>query len=99
MESEHYVIADLLTLVPGSSSPAQTSETDVVGRELVISLLSKQPSLAKEDFNPAPMHLKRLIGAAVSRDFLLPKRIPALPPKHPRREGGYLNGEERSVRG
>ena len=38
VEGEHYVIANLLSLVLGSSSPAQTSETEVVGRELVISL-------------------------------------------------------------
>ena len=31
-EGEHYVIADLLNLAPGSSFPAQTFETKVVGR-------------------------------------------------------------------
>ena len=31
VEGEHYVIADFLTLVPGSSSLAQTSEIEVVG--------------------------------------------------------------------
>ena len=38
VEGEHYVIANLLTLVPGISSPTQTSKTEVVGRELVISV-------------------------------------------------------------
>ena len=33
VEGEHYVITDLLTLIPGSSSPVQASETEVVGRE------------------------------------------------------------------
>ena len=69
MEGEHYVIVDLLTLVPGSSSPTQTSETEVVGQELAISLRPKQPSLAIEDPGVSPRaskevdrgsHLKRL---------------------------------------
>ena len=38
VEGEHYVIADLLALILGSSSPAQTSQTEVVGRELAINL-------------------------------------------------------------
>ena len=37
MEGEHYVIVDLLNLAPGSPSPTKNSETEVVGRELVIS--------------------------------------------------------------
>ena len=36
VEGEHYVIADLLNLAPGSLSPAKTFETKAVGRELVI---------------------------------------------------------------
>ena len=38
VEGKHYVIADLLTLVPDSSSASQTSKTKVVGREMMISL-------------------------------------------------------------
>ena len=53
VEGEHHVIADLLTLVPGSSSPAQTSETEVVGQELEISFRSEQPSLDREDLGIA----------------------------------------------
>ena len=60
MEGEHYVIADLLNLVPSSLSLAQTSETEVVGRELVISLLPEKPSLAKEDPGPAPQASKEV---------------------------------------
>ena len=37
-EGEHYIIVDLLNLAPGSSSPTQTIETEVVSWELVISL-------------------------------------------------------------
>ena len=54
VEGEHYVIVDLLTVVSGSSSPAQTFETKVVGRELTISLWSEQPSLAREDLRVSP---------------------------------------------
>ena len=53
-EGEHYVISDLLNFALGSSSPAQTSETEVVGQELVVSLRPEQPSLAREDFGPTP---------------------------------------------
>ena len=94
-EGKHYVIADLLNLAPGSSSPTQTSETEVVSRELVINLRPKQPSLAREDSGPAPKHLRRLTGVAIPRVFLLRKRIPVLPPKCRNREGGCLNDEER----
>ena len=59
-EGEHYVIANLMNLAPGSSSLAQTSETEVVGRELVISLRPKKPSLAREDSGPDPQAFKRV---------------------------------------
>ena len=94
MEGEHYVIANLLTLVSGSSSLAQTSETEVVGQELVISLRSEQPSLAREDFDPAPQASKEVDrGSRLKRLPFKKKGIPALPPKHRRRECGCLNGE------
>ena len=54
MEGEHYVIADLLNLALGSSSPAKTSETKTTGRELVISTQPRQPSLAREDSKLVP---------------------------------------------
>ena len=50
VEGEHYV----------SSSPAQTSETEVVGRELAISLWFEQPSLAREDPDIAPLASKEV---------------------------------------
>ena len=37
VEGEHYVIADLLNLAPGSSSLTKNLEIEAVGRELVIS--------------------------------------------------------------
>ena len=53
-KGEHYVIVDLLNLSPSSSSPAQTSETEAIGRELVISLWPEQPSFVRKDSDPAP---------------------------------------------
>ena len=38
VKGEHYVITDLLTLIPNSSSPTQAFETEVVGQELSINL-------------------------------------------------------------
>ena len=70
VEGKHYVITDLLNLAPGSSSPIKTSETKTVSRELVISTQPRQPFLAKEDSDPAPKHLKRLIRVSVSSVFL-----------------------------
>ena len=94
-EGEHYVISNLLNLAPGSSSSPQTSKTEVVSWELVISLRPEQPSLVREDSDPTPQASKKVDGVAVSRVFLLRKRILVLPPKSRRREGGCLNGEER----
>ena len=59
-EGEHFSIADLLNLALGSSSPAQTSETKVVGQELVIGLRLEQPSLAREDSGLAPQASKEV---------------------------------------
>ena len=59
MAGEHYVIVDLLNLAPGSSSPANTSEIEMVGRELVISIQPEQPYLAMEDSDPAPQASKK----------------------------------------
>ena len=59
-KGEHYVIADLLNLALGSSSPTQTYETEVVGRELVINIRPEQPFLAREDSGPAPHASKRV---------------------------------------
>ena len=54
VEGEHFVTADLLNLIPGSSSPTKEAESGAVGRELVISTQPMQPSSASEDFDPIP---------------------------------------------
>ena len=59
VEEEHYIIANLLNLVPGSSTPTKNSETKAVGRELVISTQFGQPSLAREDFGLVPQASKK----------------------------------------
>ena len=59
MEREHYIIANLLNLAPSSLSLAKTSETETVGRELVISIRSEQPSLAREDSGLVPQASKK----------------------------------------
>ena len=51
-EGEHYVITDLLKLASGSSSLAQTFETEKVAQEPVISLRPEQTSLARKDSGP-----------------------------------------------
>ena len=60
VEDENYVIADLLTLISGSSSPVQTFETEVVGLELAISLQPEEPSLVREDPGVAPQSSKEV---------------------------------------
>ena len=97
-EGEHYIIVDLLNLALGSSSPVQTFETEVVGRELVISLRPEQPSLAKEDFGPAPQASKEVDRGSRLERLPFTKKDSRPAPKHPRREGGCLNGEERLAR-
>ena len=54
VKGEHYVIADLLNLAPGSSTPAKNSEIEAVSLELVISTQPKQPSLVRGDFGLIP---------------------------------------------
>ena len=54
VEGEHFVTADLLNLLPGSSSSSREPETEAVGWELVICALPEKPSSASEDFSLAP---------------------------------------------
>ena len=87
MEGEHYVIADLLNLALGSSSPAKNFETEAVDREPVISTQSGQPSLGRRIPALSPKHLRKTIGVAVSSVFLLQKKgfssYPPTPPPPP----------------
>ena len=91
VESEH-VIADLLNLAPGSLSPAKNLEIEAVGRDLVISTHPGQPSLVREDSGPIPQISRKDNRDSRLERFPHTKRVPVLPPKHLRREGGCLNG-------
>ena len=51
---EHFVVADLLSLIPDGSSQAREAKSEVAGRELVISTQPTQPFFASEDFGSAP---------------------------------------------
>ena len=59
VEGEHYVIADLLNLTPGSWFPAKNLEIEAFGLELVISTQPGQHSLAREDSGLAPQASKK----------------------------------------
>ena len=54
LEGEHFVTVDLLSLIPGSSSPAREAKSEATGQELVISTQPAQPSSASEDSDPTP---------------------------------------------
>ena len=54
VEGEHFVAADLLSLIPGGSSLAREAGGEVTGRELVLSTQSAQPSSTSKDSGPAP---------------------------------------------
>ena len=73
MEGEHFVTADLLNLIPGSSSPTRETESEAAGWELVINTQPVQPSSASEDSGPAPQE---------SRQGERGSRLERLPPEH-----------------
>ena len=66
---EHFVAADLLSLIPDGSSPAREAESEAMGLEFLSSTQPAQPSSAKEDYGSTPQtsrqvetggHLERL---------------------------------------
>ena len=54
VEGEHFTTADLLNLIPGSSSPTGEAESEATGRELVLSTQLVHPFFTSEDSDPAP---------------------------------------------
>ena len=64
VEGEHFVTTDLLSLIPGSSSPAMEAESEAASWELVISTQSVQPSSAGEDSGPAPQASRQVEGGS-----------------------------------
>ena len=85
VEGEHYVIADLLNLAPGSSSPAKNLEIEAVGLELVISTQPEQLSLAREDSGPVPQVSKKDNMNSHLEHLPFSKKVsrPATPPPPP----------------
>ena len=66
VEGEHFVAADLLSLISGGSSPAKEAESEVMGRELVINTQSTQPSSTRKDSDLTPQALKQVEGGGRS---------------------------------
>ena len=62
VEGEHFVAADLLSLILSGSSPAREAESEATGRELVINTQSAQPSSTSEDSGPAPQAPEQVEG-------------------------------------
>ena len=54
VESEHFIAADLLSLIPNRGSPTRKAESEAAGRELVIRTQPVQASSASEDSGPTP---------------------------------------------
>ena len=73
-KGEHYVISDLLNLDPVRTSPTQTSETEVLGLELVINLRPEQPSLAREYSGPTPQASKKVDRGSCLEGFPFTKK-------------------------
>ena len=64
VEGEHFVVVDLLSLIPSGSSPSKEAESKAAGRELVISTQPAQPSSASEDSGPAPQVSRQVEGGS-----------------------------------
>ena len=64
VESEHFVATDLLSLIPGGSSPAREAESEATGQDLVISNQFEQSSSTSKDSGPTPQMPKQVEGEA-----------------------------------
>ena len=69
VECDHFLAADLLSLIPGGSSPTREAESEATGRELVVGTQSVLSSSTSEDSNPAPRRPSKLKGVAVWSDL------------------------------
>ena len=64
VEGDHFVTADLLSLIPGSSYPTREVGSEAAGWELVVSTQLAQPSSASEDSGLAPQALRQVEGSS-----------------------------------
>ena len=88
VEGEHYVTADLLNLLSGSSSPAKELETEATGRELVICTQPGQPFSTSEDSGLAPQASRRgERGSRLEHPHLARKGSSLTPPSIEEKEG------------
>ena len=62
MKGEHFVTADLLNLIPGSSSSTREPKTEAASRELAVRIQLGQPSYASEDSSPASQAFRQVEG-------------------------------------
>ena len=65
VDGEHFVTTDLLSLIPGSSSPYREEKSEAVDQELVIGTQPSQSSSTSEDSGPAPRRPGGSRGIAV----------------------------------
>ena len=82
LEGENFVIADLLSLIPGSYSPAREEESEAACRELVIVLNPHNVPLLTRISTLPSRRPGRLRGVAVWSVLPWQERAPVLPPKH-----------------
>ena len=88
VEGEHFVVADLLSLIPGGSSLSQEAGSEAMGRELMINTQSTQPSSTSEDSGPTPQAAKQVKGGGRSkRPPLAIKDSPSWPPSVKEKKG------------
>ena len=88
VEGEHFVAADLLSLIPSGSSPAREAESEATGRELVISTQSTQPSSTSEDSGPAPQAAEQVEGGGRSERSPLAIKDSCLAPRALKKKKG-----------
>ena len=88
VEGEHFVAADLLSLIPDSASPAKEVESEAACRELVISTQPVQPSSAGEDSGPAPQASRQVkMGSRLERPPLAIKDSRPTPQASKKKKG------------
>ena len=90
MEGEHFVIADLLNLIPNSSSLVREADGKVAGQELVISTQPEQPSSASEDSGFAPQASRQVEGDSYSERPPLAIKDSRLTPRASKKKKGTL---------
>ena len=80
--------ADLLSLIPGGSSPAKEAGSEATGWELVLITQSVQPSSTREDSNPSPQEPKQVEGGGHFGAYSIGnKGLSSCPPSVEEKEG------------